>query len=250
MIESYIVWYGVDTISRLLKITGLFCKRALQKRRYSAKQTYNFREPTDRSHPIREIHRLNLCLLRMRYFRSIHRTASHGPRNESCLYPMSHVVHAWVMSLMHESCPYKWDDRESTSYRVSWPSQWVMSLMNHFRSLRHERVRSLINEIYQEYTSYRVSWPSPSTQRSTFAFTICIQVCCRVVQCVTECCRAFQSAAVRCSVSRCVAVCCSVLPCLAVCCSVLLSSYVFKRFCCGVHDHVLSWKSKYICVYV
>jgi len=27
-------WYAVPTISRLLKITGLFCKRALQKRLY------------------------------------------------------------------------------------------------------------------------------------------------------------------------------------------------------------------------
>ena len=29
---------------------GLFCKRALQKRRYSAKETYNFKEPTHLSH--------------------------------------------------------------------------------------------------------------------------------------------------------------------------------------------------------
>ena len=34
------VRYGVATISRLLKITGLFCKKALQKRRYFAKETY------------------------------------------------------------------------------------------------------------------------------------------------------------------------------------------------------------------
>ena len=34
--------YGVATISRLLKIIGLFCKRILQKRLYSAKETYNF----------------------------------------------------------------------------------------------------------------------------------------------------------------------------------------------------------------
>jgi len=36
--------YGVARISSILKITGLFCKRALQKRRYSAKDvfvTYN-----------------------------------------------------------------------------------------------------------------------------------------------------------------------------------------------------------------
>jgi len=44
--------YGVATISRLLKIIGLFCKRALQKRLYSAKETYNLKEPTNRSHPI------------------------------------------------------------------------------------------------------------------------------------------------------------------------------------------------------
>jgi len=30
----------------------LICKRALQKRRYSAKETYNFIDPTDHSHPI------------------------------------------------------------------------------------------------------------------------------------------------------------------------------------------------------
>jgi len=47
------LWYhccGVATISGLLKIIGLFCKRALQKRLYSAKETYNFKEPTNRSH--------------------------------------------------------------------------------------------------------------------------------------------------------------------------------------------------------
>jgi len=30
----------------------IFCKRALKKRRYSAKETNNFKEPTNRSHPI------------------------------------------------------------------------------------------------------------------------------------------------------------------------------------------------------
>ena len=43
--------YGVATISRLLKMIGLFCKRALYNRRYSAKETYYFEEPTNRSHP-------------------------------------------------------------------------------------------------------------------------------------------------------------------------------------------------------
>ena len=46
--------YGVVAISRLLKTTGLFCRRALSKRRYSAEATYHFKEPTNRSHLIRE----------------------------------------------------------------------------------------------------------------------------------------------------------------------------------------------------
>jgi len=44
--------YGVATISRPLQIIGLFCKRALQKRLCSAKEIYNFKEPTNCSHPI------------------------------------------------------------------------------------------------------------------------------------------------------------------------------------------------------
>jgi len=44
--------YGVASNSRLLTIIGLFCKRTLQKRRYSAKKIYNFKESTNRSHLI------------------------------------------------------------------------------------------------------------------------------------------------------------------------------------------------------
>ena len=44
--------YGVATVSRLLKIIGLFCKRALLNRRYSVKETYDYKEPTNRSHRI------------------------------------------------------------------------------------------------------------------------------------------------------------------------------------------------------
>jgi len=47
-----LLMYGLATISRLFKITGLFCQKALLKRRYSAKKTRNFMEPNNRSHPI------------------------------------------------------------------------------------------------------------------------------------------------------------------------------------------------------
>ena len=49
---STIQFYAVPTISRLLKITGLLCKRALQMSLYSAKETSNLKGPTNRSHPI------------------------------------------------------------------------------------------------------------------------------------------------------------------------------------------------------
>ena len=51
-VVPYIHSHGVATISRLLKIIGLFCKRALQKRPVFSKETYNFKEPSTRSHPI------------------------------------------------------------------------------------------------------------------------------------------------------------------------------------------------------
>ena len=46
------VSYGVALVSRIDKIIGLFCKRALQKGEYSAQETCDFIDPTDRSHPI------------------------------------------------------------------------------------------------------------------------------------------------------------------------------------------------------
>jgi len=45
-------WHGVALASRIDKIIGLFCRRALYKRRYSAKETCNLIDPTDYSHPI------------------------------------------------------------------------------------------------------------------------------------------------------------------------------------------------------
>jgi len=44
--------YGVASASRIDLYMGLFCKRALQKRQHSAKETYHLIDPTNRSHPI------------------------------------------------------------------------------------------------------------------------------------------------------------------------------------------------------
>jgi len=42
--------YEAATISSLPKKIGIFCKRSLWKRLFSAKETYNFKESTNRSH--------------------------------------------------------------------------------------------------------------------------------------------------------------------------------------------------------
>jgi len=44
--------YGVATISRLLKMMGLFCKISSLLQGSFAKGIYNFKERTNRSHPI------------------------------------------------------------------------------------------------------------------------------------------------------------------------------------------------------
>jgi len=46
------VGYGAATMSSLLQIIRLFCKRASLKRIYSAKETYDLKEPTKCSRPI------------------------------------------------------------------------------------------------------------------------------------------------------------------------------------------------------
>jgi len=43
---------GVATISGLLKVIGLFCKRAIQKRRYSAKETWTGISKSHQTRPV------------------------------------------------------------------------------------------------------------------------------------------------------------------------------------------------------
>ena len=44
--------YGVATMSRLLKVIGLFCRISSLLQGCFAKETYNFKAPTHRDHPI------------------------------------------------------------------------------------------------------------------------------------------------------------------------------------------------------
>ena len=54
--------YGVATISRLLKTIGLFCRIESVLQGSFAKQTYHFKEPTNRSHPIAHTARTSILL--------------------------------------------------------------------------------------------------------------------------------------------------------------------------------------------
>jgi len=79
------------TISRLLKITGLFCKRAPKKRLYSAKETSNFKEPTNRSHPLDlRAHPTSLfrvicvLLVLLPYNKTCHAQEAHSCHTERC----------------------------------------------------------------------------------------------------------------------------------------------------------------------
>ena len=45
-------FYGVATVSRLLKIIGIFCRISSLLYGSFAKETHDFKEPTNRSHPI------------------------------------------------------------------------------------------------------------------------------------------------------------------------------------------------------
>jgi len=83
---STIQFYAVPTISRLLKITDLLCKRALQKSLYSAKETSNLKGPTNRSHPISRfcatLSQLSVCCV---------------PPYHNCLYVLCHPITTFCM---------------------------------------------------------------------------------------------------------------------------------------------------------
>ena len=74
-------WCGVAIISRLLQIVGLFWKRALQKRLYSAKETCNFKEPTDRSHPIVKIGLVHKWIHHSKFSLTIAEHRAHNSRS-------------------------------------------------------------------------------------------------------------------------------------------------------------------------
>ena len=66
--------YGVATISRLFEIIGLFCRLSSLLSGSFAKETYNLKEPTNRSHPVsasrKDSFKETLCLKNCRHLRT------------------------------------------------------------------------------------------------------------------------------------------------------------------------------------
>ena len=71
-------WYWVATISRLLEKKGLFCRISSALLGSFAKETYNFKEPTNCSHPIWVyIHGRYVYMAAARSFRNADHTDAH-----------------------------------------------------------------------------------------------------------------------------------------------------------------------------
>ena len=101
--------YGVATISRLLKIIGLFCKWALEKRLYSAKDTCKFEEPTNRSHPIPQGNR--------------------NPRHVCCVPRVSYImIYQWRKLYLVEVTRY------SEVIKYSYMCSYVCEVMNYIHT--------------------------------------------------------------------------------------------------------------------
>jgi len=88
LLARYTHTFRVASISRLLKIIGLFCKRALQKRRYSAIETYDFKQPTNRSHPIA------CCVLHHGFTHDtpVWHTPTRFPKHETQIHTLLHIT--------------------------------------------------------------------------------------------------------------------------------------------------------------
>ena len=60
--------YGVATVSRIDKSLGIFCRISSLLQGFFAKETYNFIDPTNRSHPISRLIFLHIAFARVASF--------------------------------------------------------------------------------------------------------------------------------------------------------------------------------------
>jgi len=111
-VSTHLISYGVATISRLLKIIGLFCRISSLCNGSFAKEICNFKEPTNRSHPIHLFWHKNQGRS-LRYRRVISQSEKSRILFESVVFHvgMSHVTR------MNESCRRRKDQGRTLRYR-------------------------------------------------------------------------------------------------------------------------------------
>ena len=117
--------YGVATISRLLKMIGLFCRILSLLWVSFAKETYHFKEPTNRSHPIVSLHVVSHSTQCRMCDISLSRTHSYVSHNSfvcvTRLIRMCHTTHSYVwhdsfvcvtrlIRMCHTTHSYVWHD--------------------------------------------------------------------------------------------------------------------------------------------
>ena len=108
---------------------GIFCKRALLERRYSAKETYNLIDPTDCSHPISVTWLIHMCVMPESYVWHAWFKGSvlpaFLPSFPSQIWEMG--SHCWVTShLSRHKCDVSQQSRHSTVIWVNSVSDFTV----------------------------------------------------------------------------------------------------------------------------
>jgi len=93
---------GVPSVSRIGNIIGFFCKRALSKRRYSAKEAYNWIESIDRSHhPIPS--KFNAELIFENFYQTL--VFENSQKSAHCQIDYVKRVQSWVLRILSRHSP-------------------------------------------------------------------------------------------------------------------------------------------------
>jgi len=160
----HIWWYGVVSSSRLLKIIGLFCKTALQKRRYSAKSLLIAATP--------------YCGGPLRAHTHTH-THTHTLQLQS---PTNTQTHTLAHSQTHDNT----HSGICTHAHVCLNTQRIYAHYLILACIHSEKKKDILSHSLLHLHCLSCA---PSMCCSVLQ---CVAVCCRVLPCVAVCCRVLQ----------------------------------------------------------
>jgi len=157
--------YGVATVCRIDKVTGLFCRISSLLQGSFAKETYDLIDPTNQSHPIRHI--THTSHIRMKWVMShtciqthhthiTHTSHIHHTyiRNETRVTDTSHTHHTYIThtSPIHHTYithTYEWVARHVIHVHASCHTyEWVMRHVTH---MHQSRVMSHVCDMTHSY---------------------------------------------------------------------------------------------------